>query len=197
MLPRFIGVILQTPPTYSAIKIAGERAYDLARDGQQFEIAPREITVHSLDLVACDADEAVFEAECGKGAYVRALARDLGRALGCFGHVTALRRTRVGSFLAERGATLDQLARLGRGARRGAAVRRGRPFGARADRDRPQRRGDLAARPEAAVARLGRAGRRAGLYGLPGHAGRGRRRRGGLFRLDPRVQPVELRARLL
>jgi len=109
LLPRFVGVILQTPPMYSAIKIAGERAYDLARDGQQFEIAPREIIVHRLDLIASEGDESVFEAECGKGAYVRALARDFGRALGCFGHVTALRRTRVGSFFADRGVTLEAL----------------------------------------------------------------------------------------
>ena len=92
MLPRFIGVINQIPPTYSAIKIAGERAYDLARDGAEFEIAAREIVVHRLDLVSCDRDEATFEAECGKGAYVRAIARDLGRALGCLGHVVLLRR---------------------------------------------------------------------------------------------------------
>ena len=98
MLPRFIGVISQTPPTYSAIKIAGERAYDLARDGQEFEIAARDITVHKLELVSSEPGEAVFEAECGKGAYVRAIARDLGRALGCHGHVVLLRRTRVGPF---------------------------------------------------------------------------------------------------
>jgi tRNA pseudouridine55 synthase len=109
LLPRFVGVILQTPPRYSAIKIAGERAYDLARDGAQFEIAPREIVVRRLELMDCDADAANFETECGKGAYVRALARDIGRALGCFGHVTALRRTRVGSFFTEQGVTLDQL----------------------------------------------------------------------------------------
>lgn len=109
ILPRFVGVILQTPPMYSAIKIAGERAYDLARDGQQFEIAPREIVIHRLEMVACERDEAVFETHCGKGAYVRALARDFGRALGCFGHVIALRRTQVGSFFADRGATLELL----------------------------------------------------------------------------------------
>ncbi|MDH7797883.1 MULTISPECIES: tRNA pseudouridine(55) synthase TruB [unclassified Beijerinckia] len=97
-LPRFIGTIMQTPPAYSAIKIAGERAYDLARDGATFEIAPREVTIHALRLVSLTSDEAVLEAECGKGTYVRAIARDLGRLLGCLGHVTALRRTRVGPF---------------------------------------------------------------------------------------------------
>lgn len=108
-LPRFVGVISQTPPTYSAIRIAGERAYDLARGGETFEIAARQIVVHRLALVALNGDEARFEAECGKGAYVRALARDLGRLLGCYGHIVVLRRTRVGPFLAERGAALDAL----------------------------------------------------------------------------------------
>ena len=92
---------------FSAIKIAGERAYDLARDGAQFEIAAREIVVHRLELVAHAGEQSTFEAECGKGAYVRSLARDLGRALGCFGHVSLLRRTRVGPFSAERGVTFD------------------------------------------------------------------------------------------
>ena len=108
-MPRFIGVIVQTPPMYSAIKIAGERAYDLARDGAEFEIAAREIVVHRLDLVVLRRDEATFEAECGKGAYVRAIARDLGRALGCHGHVVLLRRTRVGPFSAEHGVDLEPL----------------------------------------------------------------------------------------
>jgi len=108
-LPAFIGVIMQTPPMYSAIKIAGERAYDLARDGAAFEIAAREIVVHRLELVAHGGDESTFEADCGKGAYVRAIARDLGRALGCYGHVSLLRRLRVGPFLAERGVTFERL----------------------------------------------------------------------------------------
>ncbi len=108
-LPRFIGLIWQTPPQYSAIKIAGERAYDLARDGAEFQIAAREIVVHRLELVAHTAEESTFEADCGKGAYVRAIARDLGRALGCYGHVSLLRRTRVGPFSAEQGATIADL----------------------------------------------------------------------------------------
>jgi tRNA pseudouridine55 synthase len=98
LLPRFTGTIEQVPPRFSAIKIAGARAYDLAREGQAVEIAPRTITVHRLALVATTADEAIFEIECGKGAYVRALARDFGRALGCRGHVVQLRRTQVGPF---------------------------------------------------------------------------------------------------
>ncbi|MFV0281437.1 MAG: tRNA pseudouridine(55) synthase TruB [Rhodoblastus sp.] len=97
-LPNFIGTILQRPPAFSAIKIAGERAYDLARDGEVVEIAPRPVTVNALELVDSTRDTATLEAQCGKGTYVRAIARDLGRMLGCFGHVVALRRTRVGPF---------------------------------------------------------------------------------------------------
>ena len=108
-LPRFIGVIMQTPPMFSAIKIAGERAYDLAREGAAFEIAAREIVVHSLQLVEHGPEESTFEAECGKGAYVRSIARDLGRALGCYGHVSLLRRARVGPFLVAQGVTFEQL----------------------------------------------------------------------------------------
>jgi tRNA pseudouridine55 synthase len=109
LLPRFIGTIMQTPPAYSAIKINGERAYDLARDGEEVNLAPRPVTIHALDLVRTDENEAVLEAQCGKGTYVRAIARDLGRLLGCFGHVVALRRTRVGPFTEEDSVTLDEL----------------------------------------------------------------------------------------
>jgi len=99
VLPRYRGAITQVPPRYSAIKIDGERAYDLARDGETVELEPRSVEIAELDLVAMpDADHAVFECECGKGTYVRALARDIGRDIGCLGHVTQLRRTRVGSF---------------------------------------------------------------------------------------------------
>jgi len=97
-LPQFTGTILQTPPAFSAIKIAGERAYDIARDGEMPDLQPRPVTIHELALVGLGADDATFEARCGKGTYVRAIARDLGRMLGCLGHVTALRRTRVGPF---------------------------------------------------------------------------------------------------
>jgi tRNA pseudouridine55 synthase len=109
LLPRFVGYIEQTPPTFSAIRIEGARAYDLAREGERFEIAARPIRVYRLDLMSAEADAAVFEAECGKGAYVRSIARDLGRALGCYGHVIELRRTRVGPFSAEDGVQLDRL----------------------------------------------------------------------------------------
>lgn len=97
-LPRFIGTIEQTPPAFSAIKIQGERAYDLARDGETVELAPRQVTIYELALLSHAGGESVFEARCGKGTYVRAIARDMGRRLGCYGHITALRRTRVGPF---------------------------------------------------------------------------------------------------
>jgi tRNA pseudouridine55 synthase len=109
LLPRFVGVILQTPPTFSAIRIDGARAYDLAREGESFQIQPRPISVYRLDLISAEPDAAVLEAECGKGAYVRAIARDLGRALGCYGHVIELRRTRVGPFSADAAVGLDRL----------------------------------------------------------------------------------------
>ena len=99
LLPRFTGRITQVPPRFSALKIEGERAYDLARDGEVVELAPRPVEIHRLELVETpDLDRAVIAAECGKGTYVRALARDLGRELKCFGHVAALRRTAVGPF---------------------------------------------------------------------------------------------------
>ncbi|HTV37767.1 MAG TPA: tRNA pseudouridine(55) synthase TruB [Xanthobacteraceae bacterium] len=99
LLPRFIGTIEQVPPRFSAIKIAGERAYDLAREGAAVELKPRAVEIHRLELVDTpDPDHAVLGCECGKGTYVRSLARDLGRALGALGHVSALRRQRVGPF---------------------------------------------------------------------------------------------------
>ncbi|MBN8983755.1 MAG: tRNA pseudouridine(55) synthase TruB, partial [Rhizobiales bacterium] len=99
LLPRFTGVIEQIPPQYSAIKVQGERAYDLARDGEVVDLKPRPVEIHELTLVEQpDSSHSVFEAECGKGTYVRALARDIGRLLGCYGHISALRRTLVGPF---------------------------------------------------------------------------------------------------
>ena len=99
LLPSFTGMIQQVPPRYSAIKVEGELAYDLARDGEDVDLAPRPVEIRRLELVDfADLDHAVLEAECGKGTYVRSLARDLGRALGCFGHVSALRRSAVGPF---------------------------------------------------------------------------------------------------
>jgi tRNA pseudouridine55 synthase len=98
LLPQFTGAIQQVPPQFSAIKIDGERAYDLARDGEVVKLEAREVVIDRLAIVSHTPDSTVIEAECGKGTYVRAIARDLGRVLGCFGHVTALRRTRVGPF---------------------------------------------------------------------------------------------------
>ncbi|MEJ8475125.1 tRNA pseudouridine(55) synthase TruB [Roseibium algae] len=109
-LPEFVGTIMQVPPIFSAIKVDGERAYNLARDGEDVQLEARPIDVHRLSLVECPTkDQAIIEAECGKGTYVRALARDLGRRLGTRGHVTELRRLLVGPFGEEDMVTLDEL----------------------------------------------------------------------------------------
>lgn len=109
LLPKYTGVIMQTPPQFSAIKIAGERAYDLAREGEIVEIPAREIEIGRLDLVSSSDGRSVFEVECGKGTYVRSLARDMGRDLGCFGHIAELRRTEVEPFTADDLVTLEML----------------------------------------------------------------------------------------
>jgi tRNA pseudouridine55 synthase len=109
-LPEFSGEIMQTPPQFSAIKVDGNRAYDLARDGETVALEPRAVVIDRLTVVDMPNDDTtVFEAECGKGTYVRAIARDLGVALGCYGHVIALRRTRVGPFTEEDAVTLDEI----------------------------------------------------------------------------------------
>ncbi|EJC81986.1 tRNA pseudouridine 55 synthase [Rhizobium leguminosarum bv. trifolii WSM2297] len=113
ILPGYIGTISQVPPQFSAIKISGERAYDLAREGEVVEIPSREVEIFRLTLLACpDADTAHFEVECGKGTYVRALARDFGRELGCYGHVSGLRRTFVAPFSEEAMVPLANLVAL-------------------------------------------------------------------------------------
>jgi tRNA pseudouridine55 synthase len=112
VLPRFRGKIMQTPPQFSAIKIQGERAYDLAREGETVDLQPREIEVHRLELVETTENTSVFETETGKGAYVRALARDMGRALLCLGHISALRRVSVGPFGEDSLISLDEIERL-------------------------------------------------------------------------------------
>lgn len=109
LLPKYTGVIMQTPPQFSAIKVGGERAYDLAREGDAFEIPEREVEIARFDLIEHTADATTFEIECGKGTYVRSLARDLGRDLGCYGHVSMLRRTEVDPFTAEDLVTVAQL----------------------------------------------------------------------------------------
>lgn len=99
ILSEFTGEIMQVPPAFSAIKVEGERAYDLARDGEEVILEARPIQIHRLDLVDMpDENTAVFSAECGKGTYVRAIARDMARALGTRGHVVGLRRLLVGPF---------------------------------------------------------------------------------------------------
>lgn len=109
-LPAFVGEIEQVPPRYSAVKIAGERAYDLARDGEVVELKPRVVTINRLAIVGePTADTVTLEADCGKGTYVRSVARDLGERLGTCAHVSALRRTRVGPFGEEDMITLDAL----------------------------------------------------------------------------------------
>ena len=109
LLPKYTGVIMQTPPQFSAIKIAGERAYDLAREGETVDIPAREIEIGRLDIIEHDADHTVFEVECGKGTYVRSLARDMGRDLGCFGHIAELRRVEVEPFTPEDFVTIAEL----------------------------------------------------------------------------------------
>lgn len=119
VLTDFIGEIQQIPPAFSAIKVDGERAYDLARDGETVELEARTIRVEDLRLLDCpEPDLAVFEMHCGKGSYVRAMARDLAHALGTEGHVAALRRVGVGSFDAAESIRLDELEEM---AHKGAA----------------------------------------------------------------------------
>ncbi|ALL11916.1 tRNA pseudouridine(55) synthase TruB [Caulobacter henricii] len=122
-LAAFIGEVDQIPPNYSAIKVDGERAYDLARDGVEFELATRKVTIHALRVLdAPDADHIVLEMECGKGTYVRAVARDLAAALGTCGHVDQLRRTRVGRFSEDTAISLETLENLSYEARLSEAL---------------------------------------------------------------------------
>ncbi len=114
-LAAFRGEILQVPPQFSAVKVDGMRAYDLAREGEAMELAARPLWVESLRLLARpDADHAELEMVCGKGGYVRSIARDLGAALGCLGHVLWLRREWSGPFSAVKGTSLDEIDRLAR-----------------------------------------------------------------------------------
>ena len=172
-LGRFLGHVMQTPPTYAAVKIQGERAYDIARRGDAVELAPREVRIDELELVGRpDRDHASFHMRCGKGAYVRAIARDLGQVLGCYAHVSALRRTSVGAFTLEQAVTLEALAGI---VSRGDPAPDTRSRGDRAGRHpgtgRHGTAGSPAPRraehPRAAAAHLGRG--RTGLH-CPGHA---------------------------
>lgn len=106
-LPLFIGDIEQIPPKFSAVKVDGKRAYELARKGEEVEIASRHVAIHDLRLTKIiDTDTASFEVDCGKGTYVRSLARDLALHLGCEGHISRLRRTAVGPFHIEKAVSL-------------------------------------------------------------------------------------------
>lgn len=122
ILPRFTGEIMQAPPAFSAIKVDGERAYDLARDGQVVELAERPVLIEALRLVAASTDEATFEVTCGKGTYIRSLARDVGRALGSAAHVSMLRRVAVGPFTEAHMISLENLEELSHKAPGGNAI---------------------------------------------------------------------------
>jgi tRNA pseudouridine55 synthase len=111
-LSAFIGLIEQVPPAFSAIKVDGKRAYDLAREGVEVELKAREVEIYDLTLDAFDTDTATFTLHCGKGTYVRSVARDLCLELGVCGHVSALRRTAVGAFELKSAITLEKLADL-------------------------------------------------------------------------------------
>jgi tRNA pseudouridine55 synthase len=116
VLERFTGKIEQVPPAYSALKVDGRRAYDLARSGSEVELEARQVTVHSLAVsgkIMATADAVTLTARVSKGTYIRSLARDIAHALGTVGHVTMLRRSRAGPFTLEKAISLDNLAELG------------------------------------------------------------------------------------
>ena len=109
VLPRFRGDIMQTPPMYSAIKVNGQKLYDLARKGREVERQPRPITIHELQLLDFDGNEARLRVRCSKGTYIRTLCKDLGSALGCGGCMAALRRVQAGEYTLEGSIPLRQL----------------------------------------------------------------------------------------
>lgn len=106
---EFLGDIQQTPPRFSAIKIDGKRAYDLARKGEEFEIKTRTVHIYDIEILDHDTDWVDLKVTCGKGTYIRSIGRDLGEKLGCFGYITALRRLKVGPFSLESAISLDIL----------------------------------------------------------------------------------------
>ncbi len=109
ILPRFTGLIQQVPPDYSALKVDGNRSYDLAREGKALELKAREVRVDSLQLEEYTTDKTSFICHCGKGTYIRSLARDMGRMLGCYGHISVLRRLKVGKFGVNHSISLENL----------------------------------------------------------------------------------------
>ncbi len=122
ILPRFTGLIDQVPPAYSALKIDGKRAYDLARAGEEVALATRQVTIHQLRLIEAVGDSATFAASVSKGTYIRSFARDIALALGTVGHVTRLRRTRAGPFSLPQAISLDKLADLAKARQLDGAV---------------------------------------------------------------------------
>jgi len=115
VLPRFTGPIDQVPPAYSALKVDGERAYDLARKGEAVTLASRAVTIHALTLREVTSDSATLTAHVSKGTYIRSLARDIAHALGTVGHVTMLRRVKAGPFTLDSAISLDKLADAAKG----------------------------------------------------------------------------------
>jgi tRNA pseudouridine55 synthase len=109
VLSRFVGTIEQIPPMYSALKRDGKPLYEYARQGIELERPPRQVTIHRIELLGCDGMQADIEVDCAKGTYIRTLAQDIGRALGCHAHLSALRRTRVGPFSLDGAVSLDTL----------------------------------------------------------------------------------------
>jgi tRNA pseudouridine55 synthase len=109
ILPRFTGTLTQVPPAYSAVRVGGERAYDLARDGETVVLEPRQVEVYEARLLHAGPDSAEFEILCGKGTYVRSWVRDIALGLGTLGHVTALRRVRLGPWEEKDAVSLDTL----------------------------------------------------------------------------------------
>jgi tRNA pseudouridine55 synthase len=111
-LNQFRGTINQTPPAYSAIQVGGKRAYDMARDGEEFELKARTITIHSLDIVSWKEPDLTIDIACSSGTYIRSIANDLGQALGCGGHIVGLTRTATGPFTLDDAHELDELQNL-------------------------------------------------------------------------------------
>ena len=109
ILPLFTGEILQTPPLYSAIKINGKRAYELARKGVDVELKPRPVMIKDLKVISHEGSKTLFEVQCGKGTYVRSLGHDMGRKLDCYGYITILRRTKCGPFSLNHSILLENL----------------------------------------------------------------------------------------
>lgn len=106
-IPAFIGDVEQIPPQFSAVKIDGERAYDIARDGEQVDIKPRHVYIEKIEILEHKGESTLFRCICGKGTYIRSIARDLGQKLGCFGYISMLKRTQVGVFTLDNAISLD------------------------------------------------------------------------------------------